>query len=341
MGKREPASDIDTGVVDSLKVLDPDGRLEKRTHALEQIGPYSITASGRFRERTRRTKSATAWPISWGLSCCRKWRPFTVTSVWFNQARQSSRCLPTRIEPGSALMNSLGTSAEASQAPHHIRGVTFNRNHSWPCERGPAVLARSSEGLTVSGHFRLTELAYDGVRQHSFNEHVLFKNQLLAAFGSETLKHTSCILGPVGPSERCDDRFHVNDALHSVAVLVGPVETHCRAPVMEHQDNLVAQADLFPQCKQIAALFGICVTLWTGVLELVRIAHADQIAGDQATQPFAERHDVAPEIRGSWIPVLENDCITAAVLDVGHPAAFDGGECLLPVGLFGDRHRGS
>jgi len=29
--KREPASDIDTGVVDGLKVLDPDGRLEKRT----------------------------------------------------------------------------------------------------------------------------------------------------------------------------------------------------------------------------------------------------------------------------------------------------------------------
>ena len=29
--QREPASDVDTGVVDSLKVLDPDGRLEKRT----------------------------------------------------------------------------------------------------------------------------------------------------------------------------------------------------------------------------------------------------------------------------------------------------------------------
>src|SRR5712672_2703919 len=28
--KREPVSDIDTGVVDSLKVLDPDDRLEKR-----------------------------------------------------------------------------------------------------------------------------------------------------------------------------------------------------------------------------------------------------------------------------------------------------------------------
>ena len=31
--KREPVSDIDTGVVDSLKVLDPDGRLEKRTNS--------------------------------------------------------------------------------------------------------------------------------------------------------------------------------------------------------------------------------------------------------------------------------------------------------------------
>jgi hypothetical protein len=30
--KREPVSDIDTGVVVSLKVLDPDGRLEKRTY---------------------------------------------------------------------------------------------------------------------------------------------------------------------------------------------------------------------------------------------------------------------------------------------------------------------
>ena len=29
--KREPVSDIDTEVVDSLKALDPDGRLEKQT----------------------------------------------------------------------------------------------------------------------------------------------------------------------------------------------------------------------------------------------------------------------------------------------------------------------
>ena len=31
--EREPVSDIDTGVVDGLKALDPDGRLEKRTNS--------------------------------------------------------------------------------------------------------------------------------------------------------------------------------------------------------------------------------------------------------------------------------------------------------------------
>jgi hypothetical protein len=36
--KREPASDIDTGVVDGLKALDPDGRLEKRSGRRADIG---------------------------------------------------------------------------------------------------------------------------------------------------------------------------------------------------------------------------------------------------------------------------------------------------------------
>ena len=39
--KREPVSDIDTGVADSLKVLDPDGRLEKRTSPHVSNGPHA------------------------------------------------------------------------------------------------------------------------------------------------------------------------------------------------------------------------------------------------------------------------------------------------------------
>ena len=38
-------SDIDTGVADSLKVLDPDGRLEKRT-LIRSLSPIAIYESG-------------------------------------------------------------------------------------------------------------------------------------------------------------------------------------------------------------------------------------------------------------------------------------------------------
>jgi hypothetical protein len=55
-------------------------------------------------------------PISWGESSWRKWLPFTVTSVWFGQLRQSWRCAPTRMTPGSALTKSFGTGATASQS---------------------------------------------------------------------------------------------------------------------------------------------------------------------------------------------------------------------------------
>ena len=70
----------------------------------------------RYVVRSLRTKSATAVPISSGLSSCRKCRPLTVISVWFGQRRQTSRWRPVRIEPGSALMKSFGTSDLASQA---------------------------------------------------------------------------------------------------------------------------------------------------------------------------------------------------------------------------------
>jgi hypothetical protein len=51
--KREPVSDIDTGVVVSLKVLDPDGRLEKRT----LVRSLSRPMAGRCKQlRDDRTK---------------------------------------------------------------------------------------------------------------------------------------------------------------------------------------------------------------------------------------------------------------------------------------------
>ena len=43
-----------------------------------------------------------------------KWLPLTVTSGWFGQERQNSRCGPIRMAPGSALTKSFETGEVAS-----------------------------------------------------------------------------------------------------------------------------------------------------------------------------------------------------------------------------------
>ena len=132
-------------------------------------------------------------------------------------------------EPGRIVFNNL----------HHLGWLALNRNHPRPCESGPAVLARTYERIAVSRHLLLTESAYDGGWQHPFNEHVLLKNHPLAAFGSKALKSAACIFRPVGPCERSDDRFHVNDTLHPVAI---PLTVKGRHFVQEDSPDEIGQA---------------------------------------------------------------------------------------------------
>src|SRR5208282_4098907 len=61
-----------------------------------------------------RYQSASAAPISCGESSWMKCTPFTVISRCWGHLRQNSRCSPTRIAPGSALMKSLGIGLCAS-----------------------------------------------------------------------------------------------------------------------------------------------------------------------------------------------------------------------------------
>jgi len=52
--KHEPVSDIETGAVDSLKALDPDGRLEKRKSIRDLAMRIGLCASRRFDSLVKR-----------------------------------------------------------------------------------------------------------------------------------------------------------------------------------------------------------------------------------------------------------------------------------------------
>src|SRR3546814_1880918 len=84
--------------------------------------------------------------------------------------------------------------------------------------------------------------------------------------------------------------------LYTLAVAAGPVEAEDGPPVMHDQNNPVPEIERLPQRVEIVTMLGIGITLGPRRIELVRIAHADQVTGDQPSQPGAMRHDIAPQI---------------------------------------------
>ena len=87
-------------------------RRHRRWHSRDRHRDFQAARSSQIAGN----QFAMARPISSGESSCRKWRPRTVTSVWFGQVRQKSRRDSVRMAPGSPLMNSLGTRLRLSQS---------------------------------------------------------------------------------------------------------------------------------------------------------------------------------------------------------------------------------
>src|SRR3546814_12726680 len=86
-------------------------------------------------------------------------------------------------------------------------------------------------------------------------------------------------------------------------------------------------------------MLGIGITLGPRRIELVRIAHADQVTGDQPSQPGEMRHDIAPQIGRRRIAVLEEDRIAGHIIDISHAPALDLYEFILAKWTCADADR--
>src|SRR3546814_5548515 len=94
-----------------------------------------------------------------------------------------------------------------------------------------------------------------------------------------------------------------------------------------------------PRRVEIVTMVSISITFGPRRIELVRMAHADQVTGDQPSQPGAMRHDIAPQIGRRRIAVLEEDRIAGPFIDIGHAPALDLNELLLAKWLCAEAHR--
>ena len=98
-----------------------------------------------------------------------------------------------------------------------------------------------------------------------------------------------------------------------------------RAPIPNHgyQRDVFGDAEGGPCAEQKLTLLNVAITVGPRVIQLVGVAHPDQI--DRNTAPlFSQiRHDIAPQIRRRRVSMLKKDGIAFAHLDIGHPLAVD------------------
>ena len=96
------------------------------------------------------------------------------------------------------------------------------------------------------------------------------------------------------PHRASYEGFHVADAFNCGPVVIGPIEAERGAPVVKHQGDVIGHAQGFESGIKIAAMLEESVGVGAGVIEFVRITHANEIGGKASSQVFDVRHDVAP-----------------------------------------------
>ena len=120
-------------------------------------------------------------------------------------------------------------------------------------------------------------------------------------------------------------------------MLLRPVKAECGAPVVYDQGDPAADAQRLPGCKQILTMFDVAITVRTRIIQLVRIAHADEIDRNAASLVRQVGHDITPEIGRGRIAVLKHDRIAIAHLDIRHSLALHVDKLL--CWFFGGQHK--
>src|ERR1700687_2926813 len=120
---------------------------------------------------------------------------------------------------------------------HHVGGFACYRNLPRPGQRRPAVPG-FRKGAAIFRHLGLGQFPQDRPRQYPLDEHVALEDHRLAFVGAKALKdrrrrRTPFVPGSDGPH----DPLHIGNAADTIAVMIGPVETERRAPIVHHEHD--------------------------------------------------------------------------------------------------------
>src|SRR5690348_10663820 len=104
---------------------------------------------------------------------------------------------------------------------------------------------------------------------------------------------------------------------------IRPIEAQGPSPVVQDERQWLRSDHLIDKGVKVAGVAREAVTVRLGAgRNLVRVAHADEIRGDQPAAGVVHvRQDTSPQERGGRVAVKEHDWVPRASFDISHPSA--------------------
>src|SRR5215217_7840265 len=97
-----------------------------------------------------------------------------------------------------------------------------------------------------------------------------------------------------------------------------PIKRQGCTPVVPHKDDLFMYSQRFEQRVEVTAMLDKGIGTGSALRQLLRIAHTDQIRGDDATKALHIRQNVAPDVGIGRIAVEKDNRITLSLCYIGH-----------------------
>ena len=201
---------------------------------------------------------------------------------------------------------------------HHVFRLPVDGNLARPSHRRTPGFTGLEVGAAVHSHFLIGEPAQNRTRQHPFHEDVVLQRHGLPRWRAEALKDARRVRRKLRPGDGPNDGLHVANALDGAAMPVGPVKAERRAPVVDHEHHVLFDPERFEQGIEITGVLGEGVAVRSRVVQLVGVAHADQVRRQAMPEAGHRRHDVAPQVGRGGIAVQEHDRIALTHFGVGH-----------------------
>lgn len=92
---------------------------------------------------------------------------------------------------------------------------------------------------------------------------------------------------------------------------------------MQDKGDSLVDVEIFEQCIQVPPVLDEGIRAGTAGGQLLRVAHADEIGSNTASQFLQVRNHIPPEVGRRGIAMQEHDWVTGAYLDISHALSQD------------------